>query len=260
MNKLRLWTLVAVLVSLSAGGGVLAAEMSAGHVTMRPGDSADVIVSGEIEEESTFAWTVMIELVPRSSARGTVTFTTSNAEVMERASAVVIHKTSANVDAVRIEQPQRPDVDIRRQDDVWPDVGNFTAFDTHKAGSARLNGAVDDNGTLVPAPVSFSGALAHFPLVASRNARGVWDVVLSTSVGASNWEGIQTSLIGGTITVSNRVCRGARDCNDRDPCTVDTCRAGQCVHSRNEGTCGEVKATRLSPLGKGGHRGLRGQK
>jgi hypothetical protein len=66
---------------------------------------------------------------------------------------------------------------------------------------------VDDDGSwMCGASVDFSGPLASFPVVAGPDADGVWDVWLSTYVGDSRWECVDsTTLINGTITVSTPV-------------------------------------------------------
>ncbi len=236
-KTLRAWSVIAVLGWSGTWSNAWAAEMSVGDVRMRANRTAGVVVSGSIDGESTFGWTIMLELTPREGNRGTVTFTPEPAGHPRKRPSLVIVKNSRGVDAVQIEQVHREGVDISQLRDVWLDIGTFTAYDTLEAGSDILNGAVDENGTFLPTPVSFSGALASFPVVASPNARGVWDVTLWTPAGESNWEGVETTLVGGTITVSQKVCRKHRDCNDRNPCTDDTCVAGACENVRNERPC-----------------------
>ncbi len=241
---LRAWSVIAVLGWLGTWSNAWAAEMSVGDVRMRANRTAGVVVSGSIDGESTFGWTIMLELTPREGNRGTVTFTLEAAGHPGKRPSVVVVKNARGVDAVRLEQVHREGVDIIQLSDVWPDIGNFTGYDTLQAGSDTLNGAVDENGTFLPAPVTFSGALASFPVLASPNARGVWDVTLWTSVGESGWEGVDTTLVGGTITVSHKVCKGHHDCNDRDPCTDDTCVAGVCEYVRNDRLCREAELAR----------------
>jgi hypothetical protein len=184
----------------------------------------------------------MLELVPRQGSRGSVSFTSVPAGHAQGRPSFVIHKTSKNEDAVRINQVRRAGVDIRQLEDAWPEVGSFTAFDTQQAGAPVLNGAVDDNGTFVAAPLTFSGGMASFPVKASPDARGVWDVTLRTSAGDSSWEGLETTLTGGTIAIGRGVCEQHRDCDDGDPCTRDICRAGTCAHVPDKRACRESES------------------
>ena len=71
------------------------------------------------------------------------------------------------------------------------------------AGATNLVLFVVDNGEFVPSPVTYDGTLVGFTVVASPNASGTWNVVLSTSVGDSSWEGLPTTLEPATIMVSN---------------------------------------------------------
>jgi hypothetical protein len=158
--------------ALLCGATLEAAELSVGNVAMPSNSTATVVVSGNIAAESTFGVNIQVEILSRVGSTGTVTFTAA------------------------------PPTDITQLGDPWPGVGTFSTYDTDMTGSPALNGSVDDNGTFVPGPVTFSGALAGFPVRASAGAGGVWDVVLSTSGGDSAWEGLVTTLVAGTITVS----------------------------------------------------------
>ncbi len=53
--------------------------------------------------------------------------------------------------------------------------------------------------------MTYAGTLVDIPVVTGIDASGVWDVVLSTSVGDSSWEGLVTTLTPGTITVDAAV-------------------------------------------------------
>jgi len=150
---------------------VRGAELSVGSLTLAPGASAQVSVGGGISGEATFGVSILVELVPRPGNTGLVQFTSS------------------------------PPVDIDQSGDPWPGAGTFTAFDTSKTGSLTLNGSIDDDGVFVPQPVTFAGALSSFPVMASPDANGIWDILLSTSAGDSSWEGLGTTLIPGTICV-----------------------------------------------------------
>ena len=154
------------------------ASLSVADTVLVPGRSAYVVVQGEIDGDETFGVTLMVEIVSREDNTGTVTFTPA------------------------------PPVDIFPLDDPWPGDGTFTPFDTDLSGSDTLNGSVDDDGNFEPAPVTFSGRMAAFPVTASLDADGIWDVRISTSVGDSGWEGVATILGQGTIRI---VASG--DCN-----------------------------------------------
>jgi len=148
-------------------------ELAVNDVVMSPGASAELVVSGDISGESTFGVTILVEIMPRAGARGAVTFTPA------------------------------PPIDISQVGDPWPGVATFTPLDTDLSASLALNGSVDDNGIFIPEPVTFSGSLSGFPLQASSDAQGVWDVLLATSADDSSWEGLVTTLKPGTIAVAN---------------------------------------------------------
>ena len=148
------------------------ALMSVNSVSMRPGRVIDLAVSGRVSGESTFGLTVLIELVPRPGTTGTVVFTPA------------------------------PPEDVVQIGDPWPDEGTFTPFDTNAPGlTPTINACVDDNGTFLATTLNFVQPLAIFPIKASGNAEGIWDVVLNASVGDSNWEGLDTTLQNGVIVV-----------------------------------------------------------
>jgi len=214
-----------------------AAEMSVGDLRLKPGTSAPVVVSGRIADETTFGWSVMLRLVPRDGARGSLEFTpVPNGGQVYRPT-VAVHEPADEPATIRLTHRQPPELDILQIQDVWPEQGSFTPYDTRRSGSSTQNGAVDDNGTFLGAPVTFSGVLAAFPVQASAGAEGVWDVVLHTDVGASGFEGVETALIFGSVTVTQSACASANDCNDQDPCTQDTCGAGACNHAYSEEDC-----------------------
>lgn len=149
-----------------------AATLSVQSLTLTPGETGTVIVDGAVSEESTYGVTILLELVPQIGAVGTVSFTPA------------------------------PPVDIGLAGTPWLLEGTFTPFDTDTTGSLTLNGSVIDDGEFVPAPVTYQGLLAAYPVIADANALGTWDVWLSTSVGGSSWEGISTTLEAGTVTVA----------------------------------------------------------
>ena len=193
-----------VMVATVAQG----ASLSVNSLSMPPGSTVTLTVSGDIAGESTFGVTILLEIVPAGGNTGTLEFT-----------------------------PALP-VDITQLGDAWPGTGTFSGFDTDPAGtdSPTLNGVIDDSGAS-SAPVTFSGLLAGFPIVASSDASGVWNLVLSTSAGDSSWEGLVTTLVAGTVTVSPSACTIDLDCDDLDSCTDDTCSAGTCLHVNNTAAC-----------------------
>ncbi len=146
--------------------------LSVADVTVAVGRTAYVVVSGGIRNDNVLGIEVLLELVPRAESIGAVEFTVAD--------------------------------DILQFDDPWPVVGTFQAFDIDLSGSPLLNGSIEDNGTFVSTPVAFSGDLAGYPLFASADAEGVWDVVLSTTEGESRWS-LQTvtptELDHGTVSV-----------------------------------------------------------
>jgi hypothetical protein len=168
LPKRVVFVVAAVLVARS---GVRAAELSVSDVAMEPGTTAAVVVFGTITDEATFGVTIVVEITPRLTTTGTVQFTPA------------------------------PPVDIVQAGDPWTGRGLFSAFDTDRVPTPMFNASVDDNGTFLPERVTYSGALTSFPIVASVDADGIWDVKLSSHVKESNWEGVPTTLIAGTITV-----------------------------------------------------------
>ena len=198
---------ISVVAALVAAGSAHAASLSVGDVGMGPGATANVVVSGDIAGESTFGVTILVELVPQAGVTGTVTFTPS------------------------------PTADVVQAGDPWVGAGTFTAFDTDTTGSVLLNGSVDDDGAFLLAPVTFSGPLTDFPVIASADADGVWDVLLSTSAGDSGWESLATTLVAGTVTVTPGGCVTDPDCADGIGCTDDTCSSGSCVFTPNDANC-----------------------
>lgn len=229
------WCAAVLWLALSTGTAS-AAELSVGSTRIRPSATRSVIVAGAVDGEETYGVTIMVELVPRPGNIGSVAFTTvADAKSIPgsaalRRGSVSVHSRVGEPDEVRITRARPADVDVVQLGDPWPDRGNFSSFDTDLSGSPTLNGAVDDNGTFLNAPVSFSGALASFPIAASPDARGVWDVLLATSKGESGWENVATTLVAGTVTVSPRDCTADRECVDANSCTLDRCRSGACEH------------------------------
>ena len=150
------------------------ASLSVSDVSLVAGRTAMIVASGEIAGAETVGVTILLELMPREGATGTVEFTPS------------------------------PPIDIVQLDDPWPGVGSFSAFDTDPipvgTGSAIRNGSVDYDGAAVPSPVTYAGSLAGFPVVASSDAGGVWDIRLALEDGSlSSWEGLITGMHHGTL-------------------------------------------------------------
>ena len=207
-----------------------AAEMAVREVRIRPSAVGVITVSGSIDGESTFGWTVMVQLVPRSDARGSLEFTSVPETATPRRATFEVRSLGGQPASIALLQRHALEMDIRQGDDVWPQVGSFTPFDTDRSGSRVQNGAVDDNGTLLKSSVSFDGVLARFPIRAGRGASGTWDVLLYTGAGESGWEDVGTRLVHGAVTVTPEACSSAHQCNDGNPCTSDTCQSGTCAH------------------------------
>ncbi len=237
----------AAVAVLLASSYCAAAELSAGNIMVRPNGKGRIVVSGSIDNESTFGVTIMLELVPRPGNVGTVEFTPVLTPTPQRRGSVSIHPKTDRPDEVRVSRAAASDVDVAEIGDPWPDQGTFSPFDTDRTDSATLNGVISDNGTFIASPVAFQGSLSVHPIRVSPDARGIWDVTLSTSRGSSTWEGITTVLHDATIIISSKACISRSDCNDRNDCTVDSCEAGVCKHQRSNNSCVNGK-----PAGKRG--------
>jgi hypothetical protein len=57
--------------------------------------------------------------------------------------------------------------------------------------------------------------------------------------GTDTCPGSQVCSAAARVCIS---CTGAADCNDNNPCTTDTCSAGQCGHSNNTASCNDGKS------------------
>jgi len=216
LDIVRLNLLVSILTVAAAVAPTFGAELAVDNVVMAPGTVAQLVVSGQVAGQDTYGLTVLLELVPRAGAAGTVRFA--------------------------------DDAGIVQLGDPWPASGTFSMFDNGMTGSPARNGMVDDNGTFLTGDVSYSGPLAGFALTASPDARGVWDVLLSTPTGNSGWQGLSTTLIAGSVSIclENGVCDDGENCSacpadcgcdDGVACTVDACNAGSCSHTPNNALC-----------------------
>ncbi len=162
-----------VLLTLIGAPATEAASLSVQDLTLAAGDAAFAVVEGSVQDGFTYGTTIIVEIVRRPDSQGTLTFTPA------------------------------PPTDIALAGTPWLGTGRFTPFDTDMSGSSMINGAVIDNGNFVPSLVTYDGTLVGFMVVASPNAFGTWNVVLSTSAGDSSWEGLPTTLEPATIMVSN---------------------------------------------------------
>jgi len=148
------------------------AVLSVSDVTMLAGRNAIVVASGEIVDADTFGVMLLLKLVPRDGSTGSVEFTLA------------------------------PPSDISQLGDPWPSAGAYSVFDTDNATSAVFNGFIDDNGTQVPEPLTFAGEVAGFPVFASGDAVGEWDIRLTYYDAAlaeprferSSWHGVITTM------------------------------------------------------------------
>lgn len=228
-----------------------AAELSVSDVAVRPGHTSTVVVSGSIHGESTFGLTVLVELVPRSGSVGRVMFTPQKATRFALAEVYVTEESRFERASLIAFDPEVSHGDIDRLGDAWPEMGSFTAFDTVRSGDLSLNGFVDDNGTFLSDATRFSGPLASLPVVAASDAEGVWDVRLSTRAGDSRWEGVATTLVAGTITVTPGACAADAECDDGESQTSDRCLAGIC---RNDVIGRKFEAHGAEGAGRGARR------
>ena len=211
---------------------------------VRANGKGRIVVSGSIDNDSTFGVTIMLELIPRPGSVGTVEFTPVRTAAPQRRGSVFIHAMTDRPDEVRVSRTAAPDVDVAEIGDPWPDQGNFSPFDTDETKSPTLNGVISDNGTFMAAPVAFQGSLSVHPIRVSPDARGIWDVTLATSRGSSGWEGIPTVLRDATIIINSKACVSRSDCDDRDDCTIDSCESGACSHNRPNNSCVSGKPVR----------------
>lgn len=162
-----------ILEEERAGSCELLTVLAVEGVTATAGEIVDVRVLGAINGEETFGVTIMVEILSRPDNVGDVWFTGS------------------------------PPSDILQIGDPWLDIGVFSSYDTDLAGSDFLNGSVDDDGDYLAVPVVYSGPLSMFPVQVGEGASGVWDISLSTVAGDSDWEGVDTVLRHGTITIKD---------------------------------------------------------
>ncbi len=164
--------------TLGTIGYTLASEavLSVVDLTIPVGREGVVIVSGDIAGAETVGVTILLELMPREDVTGTVEFTPA------------------------------PPPDIVQLGDPWPDAGSFSVFDTDPlpvgTGSPTRNGIVDSDGSADPLPLAYTGPLAGFPVTASGDAGGIWDVRLTLRDGwSSSWEGLMTGMYHGVLKV-----------------------------------------------------------
>jgi len=148
----------------------LMTALAVDNVVASAGDIVDIEVHGAINGESTFGVTIMVEILTRSDNEGDIWFTASVEDILQIG-------------------------------DPWFDIGVFSSYDIDLSGSDYLNGTVDDDGNYLSVPVVYSGPLSLFPVQVSEDANGVWDISLSTIVGDSDWEGVETVLRHGTVTI-----------------------------------------------------------
>jgi hypothetical protein len=146
----------------------------ASDLMLPAGREAEVIVSGACDGQETFGVDCIVKLAARSGSAGTVTFTPA------------------------------PPVDIEQRGDPWPLGGVFTEFDTDWPGFSDVsNGSADDNGTLLATPLTYSGPMSAFPVIASVGARGEWSIVLDPS-GSTWWNSdpvLPTALQHGVLRI-----------------------------------------------------------
>ncbi len=179
MRANRGFLLVLLHALLASQAGADTATLSVNNITLSAGQRGEVVISGDTGGNPTYGVDMLVWIRPRPDSVGTLVFTPA------------------------------PPIDIRQEEDPWPNAGVFTVFDTNGplGFGPYLNAMIDDDERwLCNQPVDFSGPLVSFPVVAGPDAEGVWDVWLTTYVGDSRWECVDsTTLINGTITVSTPV-------------------------------------------------------
>jgi len=134
--------------SLGAAFVNVGPNLRAVDVHMAAGGTAEVWVLGEITQLEIIGVTVLASIETRQGNAGTVNYTPA------------------------------PPVDVAQRGDPWPETGTFSAFDTDTVLTDLLNGALDDNGTFLPEVLDYSGPLVSFPITASSDATGTWDIRL----------------------------------------------------------------------------------
>ncbi|MHC4092741.1 MAG: choice-of-anchor Q domain-containing protein, partial [Planctomycetota bacterium] len=172
---LRMRVVTGLVVLLAASATSEAAELAVNSITIGPGQTDAVVVSGDVDVPC-FGVTLMVVISPQGGNTGTSEFTPGPADI------------------VQLGHP-------------WSTQGAIILFDADDIGFPTENFYSDSNTSFLNEPVTFSGPLASFPVVASSDASGVWDVFLSSVNLAldSTWDAtptISTTRISGTITVS----------------------------------------------------------
>ncbi len=149
-------------------------------VLMPAGRTTEIVVSGDIAGSETYGVTLWVELVSRKGNTGDVIFTAA------------------------------PPVDVTQRGDPWVGLGTFGPFDTNSPEfSETLNGSIDDNGNFLGESLTYAGLLSAFPVTASADALGVWDIRLCPGrcwvEEGSFWTGtpavLPTARRHGTLTI-----------------------------------------------------------
>ncbi|MFQ5496062.1 MAG: hypothetical protein ACE5EX_11855, partial [Phycisphaerae bacterium] len=227
--SLRSVLVICCAVSLSGAGAARAVDITVTSMSMVQGTQSTVVVSGTIEGQFASAVELILELQAGPGVTGTLTFTPGGGPTSDIALI-----------------PPSP----------WPSPV-FTRQDTNDNFSLLLNGAGIDS-VATAAATTFSGDLAGFPVVASADAVGTWNVLLTaSSTGASSrWIGPGNGNVPGqvlnigTVTVTAPVCNNNADCDDADPCTDDSCdgATGQCVNTFNTAPCDDGQFCTISDM------------
>ncbi len=218
---IRKTQLAITLVLLACAGASRAAEISVASTTVPQGGTTNIIASGSIDGSATGGpdgdadgVMIIVELVPQAGTTGSVTFTPAANPTQE--------------DIVELTNPFAG--------------GTFSGEDTNDTLDVMRNSSQRSSGA-VPASTTFSGTLTQFPIIASADATGVWDIKLSITfpAQASRWipnGGVTTTnLIEGIVTVTiPEFCNNDSDCDDLNACTDDTCSAttSECVYTNDD--------------------------
>ncbi len=176
--------LTLAIVLAIASPGMAVQQLSVNNLTLAPSATDTLVVSGNVDVPTAGA-TIIVVLSPQGGNTGTVTF------------------TPGAVDIVQLGHP-------------WSTQGPLTRLDADDLGFPTENYYADINGSGANQAVVYNGPLAGFPVVASSDATGVWDVSLSSVNFSldSTWDAnppIVTTRISGTITVMAATCPGPGD-------------------------------------------------
>jgi hypothetical protein len=136
-----------------------------------------------------------------------------------------------------------------------------TQGDMCNAGTCRPgapnNAACADDGNPCSAETCVAGAGCNRSN-AGANGQSCDDHIACTGSDVCNngvCSGVDTCSNGQVCSAAQRICAscsGPQDCDDSNPCTNDTCSAGQCSHSNNTASCNDGKSCTSNDVCAGG--------